>query len=196
MHARRKDGHTRSRSRWRPSWQRGARRRCRAPTSFLFQPAEEVLAGDRTRTQGVVCSTIRGWTRSRPAPHAQQPVGQVQVSPRAVHGSERRVHRRGARIRRPRGRCRHLRAITSRGRQHRSHAALNIARGVPAQDTAVAHVGRIVSGTKGPHQQDTRDHEKGKIRAFEQSVRDQYGLPARSVRADIAKAIARSGRRA
>jgi amidohydrolase len=154
---------------------------------FIFQPAEEVLAGARPMIEAGVLDD----------PHVdevyglhlttQQRVGQVQVRPGPSMASADAfsVEVRGTG---GHGAMPHLSIdpITAAANILLGMQSL-VSREVPAQETAVLTVGQIVAGTKGNILPD-RAIMKGTIRAFEPSVRDHLVSRLGAFVTDIAKA--------
>jgi amidohydrolase len=154
---------------------------------FIFQPAEEVLAGARPMIEAGVLDD----------PHVdevyglhlttQQRVGQVQVRPGPSMASADAfsVEVRGTG---GHGAMPHLSIdpITAAANILLGMQSL-VSREIPAQETAVLTVGQIVAGTKGNILPD-RAIMKGTIRAFEPSVRDHLVSRLGAFVTDIAKA--------
>jgi amidohydrolase len=154
---------------------------------FIFQPAEEVLAGARPMIEAGVLDD----------PHVdevyglhlttQQRVGQVQVRPGPSMASADAfsVEVRGTG---GHGAMPHLSIdpITAAANLLLGMQSL-VSREIPAQETAVLTVGQIVAGTKGNILPD-RAIMKGTIRAFEPSVRDHLVSRLGAFVTDIAKA--------
>jgi amidohydrolase len=154
---------------------------------FIFQPAEEIIAGARPMIDAGVLENPRvdevyglhfmsnlaaGRVQARPGPHfASCDYFQVEVRGQGGHGA-----------------MPHLSVDPM-------VAAANIllglstlvAREVPAQDTAVMTVGQIVSGTKGNIIPDSATM-RGTLRAYEEKVREQLKGRLEAYAGSIARA--------
>jgi amidohydrolase len=154
---------------------------------FLFQPAEEIIAGARPMIEAGVLDDPRVdevyglhlTTRAR--------AGQVAVRPGPVNAScdSFSVEVRGTG---GHGAMPHLSIdpITAAANILLGMQAI-VAREVPAQDTAVMTVGQITAGTKGNIIPE-RALMRGTIRAYDQAIRSHLVHRLRGCAADIARA--------